>query len=198
PFINQLGTSNWKLGTDLKAFITGATGFVGSHVAQAVADAGADLRLLVRETSRRDNITHLRADIVIGDLADGTSLRSALYGCEYIFHVAADYRLWTKDPEVMYAANVAGTESLIRAAHEAGVKRIVYCSSVATMGFGNGGLVTDEETPVQLTDMIGHYKRSKFLAEQAAIQASKEGIDVVIVNPSTPIGEQDIKPTPTG
>jgi dihydroflavonol-4-reductase len=171
---------------------------VGSHVAQALSDAGADLRLLVRESSRRDNIAHLRAEIAIGDLSDETALRSAMYGCEYVFHIAADYRLWTKNPEEMYAANVAGTESVIRAAHEAGATRIVYCSSVATMGFGNGGLVTDEETPVRLTDMIGHYKRSKFLAEQAAMKAAKEGIDVVIVNPSTPIGEQDIKPTPTG
>jgi dihydroflavonol-4-reductase len=182
----------------LKVFVTGATGFVGSHVAQALADAGAELRLLVRPTSRRDNIENLRAEIAIGDLRDGALLRSAIYGCEYVFHIAADYRLWTRNPEEMYAANVAGTESLIRAAHEAGVKRIVYCSSVATMGFGNGGLVTDEDTPVQLADMIGHYKRSKFLAEQSAIEAAKQGIDLVIVNPSTPIGERDIKPTPTG
>jgi dihydroflavonol-4-reductase len=182
----------------LKVFLTGATGFVGSHVAQALSDAGADLRLLVRPTSRRDNIAHLQADIALGDLRDGVSLRSAMYGCEYLFHVAADYRLWTPDPEEMYASNVAGTESLIRAAQEAGVKRIVYCSSVATMGFGNGGLITDEETPVQLSDMIGHYKRSKFLAEQVAVDAAKRGVDIVIVNPSTPIGEQDIKPTPTG
>jgi len=182
----------------LNIFLTGATGFVGSHVAQALADAGADLRLLVRTNSRRDNIAHLRADIAIGDLRDGVSLRNAMYGCEYLFHVAADYRLWTRDPEQMYATNVAGTESLIRAAQEAGVKRIVYCSSVATMGFGNGGLITDEETPVELSDMIGHYKRSKFLAEQAAFEAARQGIDIVIVNPSTPIGEQDIKPTPTG
>jgi dihydroflavonol-4-reductase len=182
----------------LKVFVTGATGFVGSHVAQALADAGADLRLLVRESSRRDNIAHLQAEIAVGDLRDEAGLRSAIYGCEYVFHVAADYRLWTRDPEQMYASNVSGTESLIRAAHEAGAKRIVYCSSVATMGFGNGGLVTDEETPVELSNMIGHYKRSKFLAEQVAIEAATQGIDVVIVNPSTPVGEHDIKPTPTG
>ena len=182
----------------MKAFITGATGFVGSHVAQALVDAGADLRLLVRESSRRDNIAHIRGEIAVGDLRDASGLRSMMYGCEYVFHVAADYRLWTKDPEEMYATNVAGTEAIIRAAVEAGVKRIVYCSSVATMGFGNGGLVTDEETPVQLSDMIGHYKRSKFLAEQSAMEAAKQGVNIVIVNPSTPIGERDIKPTPTG
>lgn len=182
----------------MKVFVTGATGFVGSHVAQALADAGVELRLLVRPTSRRNNIENLKAEVALGDLSDEASLRSAIYGCEYVFHVAADYRLWTRDPEQMYASNVAGTKALLKAAHEAGVKRTVYCSSVATMGFGNGGLVTDEETPVALADMIGHYKRSKFLAEQVAIEAAKQGIDVVIVNPSTPIGERDIKPTPTG
>ncbi len=167
-------------------------------MAQALAEAGAELRLLVRPSSRRDNLEHLKGDIAIGDLRDEAGLRSAMYGCELVFHVAADYRLWTRDPEQMYASNVAGTKSILQAAHEAGVKRTVYCSSVATMGFGNGGLVTDEETPVALGDMIGHYKRSKFLAEQVAIEAARQGIDVVIVNPSTPIGERDIKPTPTG
>jgi dihydroflavonol-4-reductase len=121
-----------------------------------------------------------------------------MQGCELVFHVAADYRLWTRDPDEMYAANVAGTEAIIKAAQSAGVRRIVYCSSVATMGFGHGGSITDEDTPVSIDDMIGHYKRSKFLAEQVAIKAANEGVDIVIVNPSTPIGEQDIKPTPTG
>ena len=182
----------------MKVFLTGATGFVGSHVAQQLSDAGADLRLLVRSTSRRDNIAHLRADIVIGDLRDATSLRKLMDGCELVFHVAADYRLWTKDPQEMYAANVNGTQAILQGAKEAGVRRVVYCSSVATMGFGNGALITDEDTPVQVADMIGHYKRSKFLAEQVVIDAAKNGADVVMVNPSTPIGEQDIKPTPTG
>lgn len=121
-----------------------------------------------------------------------------MQGCELVFHVAADYRLWTRNPNEMYAANVGGTEAIIKSAQGAGVRRIVYCSSVATMGFGNGGLITDEETPVSIDDMIGHYKRSKYLAEEVALKAAKEGVDVVIVNPSTPIGEQDIKPTPTG
>ncbi len=182
----------------MKVFLTGATGFVGSHVAQALAAAGADLCLLVRASSRRDNLEHLRAEIVVGDLRDPSSLAPAMQGCELIFHVAADYRLWTRNSDEMYAANVAGTEGIIKSAQASGVRRIVYCSSVATMGFGNDGPITDEDTPVSLDDMIGHYKRSKFLAEQVAIKAAKEGVDVVIVNPSTPIGEQDIKPTPTG
>jgi dihydroflavonol-4-reductase len=182
----------------LKTFLTGATGFVGSHVAQQLSDAGADLRLLVRSTSRRDNIAHLRADVVVGDLRDTASLRKLMDGCELVFHVAADYRLWAKDPQEMYAANVNGTQAILQGAREAGVRRVVYCSSVATMGFGNGDLITDEDTPVQAADMIGHYKRSKFLAEQAVLEAAKNGANVVMVNPSTPIGEQDIKPTPTG
>jgi len=182
----------------LKVFLTGATGFVGSHVAQQLSDAGADLRLLVRNSSRRDNISHLQAEVVIGDLRDASSLRKLMDGCELVFHVAADYRLWTKDPQEMYAANVSGTQAILQGAREAGVRRVVYCSSVATMGFGNGDLITDEDTPVEVSNMIGHYKRSKFLAEQAVIDAAKNGADVVMVNPSTPIGEQDIKPTPTG
>jgi dihydroflavonol-4-reductase len=119
-------------------------------------------------------------------------------GCDAVFHVAADYRLWTKNPAEMYASNVDGTVAIINAAREAGVQRIVYTSSVATMGFGNGGDLTDESTPVSLSDMIGHYKKSKFLAEQRVLQAAREGVNVVMVNPTTPIGEQDIKPTPTG
>jgi dihydroflavonol-4-reductase len=182
----------------VKVFITGATGFVGSHVAQQLSDSGADLRLLVRQSSRRDNIAQVNADVVLGDLRDSASLRKGMEGCELAFHVAADYRLWTKNPDEMYDANVNGTQSLLKAAQEAGVRRVVYCSSVATMGFGNGDLVTDEDTAVSVADMIGHYKRSKFLAEQVVLDAAKNGVDVVMVNPSTPIGERDIKPTPTG
>ena len=182
----------------MKVFITGATGFVGSHVAQQLSDSGADLRLLVRQSSRRDNIAQVNADVVLGDLRDSASLRKGMEGCELAFHVAADYRLWTKNPDEMYDANVNGTQSLLKAAQEAGVRRVVYCSSVATMGFGNGDLVTDEDTAVSVADMIGHYKRSKFLAEQVVLDAAKNGVDVVMVNPSTPIGERDIKPTPTG
>ncbi len=182
----------------MKVFVTGGTGFVGSHVARQLSDAGADLRLLVRQCSRRDNLTHVNADLVTGDLRDASSLRKGMNGCELVFHVAADYRLWAKNPKDMYAANVEGTKAILLGAREAGVRRVIYCSSVATMGFGNGGVITDEDTPVSVSDMIGHYKRSKFLAEQVVIDAAKNGANVVMVNPSTPIGEQDIKPTPTG
>jgi len=182
----------------MKAFITGATGFVGSHVARLLAAQGADLRLLVRAHSRRDNIGTLRAEVVTGDLTDADSLRKGIEGCEVVFHVAADYRLWTRDPKSMYAANVGGTEQVIRCAQSAGVRRIVYTSSVATMGFRHEPQAVDEQSPVGEGDMIGHYKRSKFMAEEVAVKLAKQGAPVVVVNPSTPIGEQDIKPTPTG
>jgi dihydroflavonol-4-reductase len=185
----------------LKAFVTGATGFLGSHVARVLVEQGAELRLLVRRTSDLRNIADLSADRVEGDIRDATSIEKALSGCECVFHVAADYRLWVRDPDEMYRSNVEGTRFLIEAARKQGVRRIVYTSSVATMGFGSGsnnGRAADEESPVSLTDMIGHYKRSKFMAEQVAIDAGKSGVDVVIVNPTTPIGERDIKPTPTG
>jgi dihydroflavonol-4-reductase len=182
----------------LKAFITGATGFVGSHVARALADRGADLRLLVRSTSRNDNIADLKAEVASGDLRDPASLKNAMSGCEFVFHVAADYRLWVRDPDQMYRANVEGTRAILEAARESGVHRVVYCSSVATMGFTETGQIVDEDTPVSLADMIGHYKRSKFLAEQIALEAGRKGANVVVVNPTTPIGERDIRPTPTG
>jgi dihydroflavonol-4-reductase len=182
----------------MKAFVTGATGFVGSHVARALAEHGADLRLLVRPNSRTENIADLRAEIAQGDLRDPGSLKNAMMGCEFVFHVAADYRLWVRDPEEMYRANVEGTRSIIEAAQESGVRRVVYCSSVATMGFTADGRVADETSPVRLEDMVGHYKRSKFNAEQLALEAGRSGANVVVVNPTTPIGEGDIKPTPTG
>jgi dihydroflavonol-4-reductase len=182
----------------MKAFITGATGFVGSHVAFALAEQGADLRLLVRSTSRTDNISRLKAERVIGDLREPASLARAMAGCEFVFHVAADYRLWVRDPAEMYRANVEGTRAIIEAASASGVRRVVYCSSVATMGFTESGVIVDENTPVSLEDMIGHYKRSKFMAEQIALEAGRSGANVVVVNPTTPIGECDIKPTPTG
>jgi len=182
----------------MKAFVTGATGFVGSHVARALADQGADLRLLVRASSRTDNIAELRAEIAFGDLCDPASLKNAMTGCEWVFHVAADYRLWVRDPREMYQANVEGTRAIIEAARQNSVRRVVYCSSVATMGFTADGRIADETSPVSLEDMVGHYKRSKFLAEQVALEAGRSGRDVVVVNPTTPIGEGDIKPTPTG
>jgi dihydroflavonol-4-reductase len=188
----------------LKAFVTGATGFLGSHVARVLAEQGAELRLLVRPTSDLHNIDGLNAERVVGDLRDAGSIEKALSGCEVVFHVAADYRLWVRDPEEMYRSNVEGTRCLLEAARKQGVRRVVYTSSVATMGFqatngrGGHGKVADEQSPVGLADMIGHYKRSKFMAEQVAVDAAKSGVDVVIVNPTTPIGERDIKPTPTG
>jgi dihydroflavonol-4-reductase len=182
----------------MKAFVTGATGFVGSHVARVLAEQGANLRLLVRKTSRTENIANVPGERVIGDLTEVASLKQGMAGCEAVFHVAADYRLWTRNPHEMYAANVEGTRAIIKAAQESGVRRVVYCSTVATMGFTGNGTMTDETSPVSLADMIGHYKRSKFMAEQVVLEAAKAGADIVMVNPTAPIGEQDIKPTPTG
>jgi len=180
------------------AFVTGATGFVGSHVARALAARGADLRLLVRSSSDLRNIQDLRAEQVTGDLRDAESLKKALSGCDVVFHVAADYRLWVRDPDQMYRSNVDGTKAILEAARESKVRRVVYTSSVATMGFKSNGQFASEQSPVSLVDMIGPYKRSKFMAEEIAIQAGKSGMDVVVVNPTTPVGERDIKPTPTG
>jgi dihydroflavonol-4-reductase len=184
------------------ALVTGATGFVGSHVAAALAGQGADVRLLVRANSDLRNIEHLTADRVVGDLRDAVSIEKAVSGCEVVFHVAADYRLWVRDPDQMYAANVGGTRAILEAARSRGVRRVVYTSSVATMGFAapgdHPGHPADEGSPVALDKMIGHYKRSKFMAEQVAIEAGRAGMDVVVVNPTTPVGEQDLKPTPTG
>ncbi|HUS20324.1 MAG TPA: hopanoid-associated sugar epimerase [Terriglobales bacterium] len=178
--------------------ITGATGFVGSHVARELAAQGADLRLLVRSTSNTKNLEGLKADRVTGDLRDPGSLKLAMSGCEFVFHVAADYRLWTPSPHEMYQANVEGTRAIIQAARESGIRRVIYCSSVATMGFNDRAIPVKESDPVSIANMIGHYKRSKFMAEQVALEAGKGGANVVIVNPTTPIGENDIKPTPTG
>jgi dihydroflavonol-4-reductase len=182
----------------MNVFMTGATGFVGSHVARAFAAHGARLRLLVRPTSRLDNLAGVPAETVIGDLRNPESFRSALGECEVLAHVAADYRLWVREPQAMYAANVDGTRNLLAMAREFGVAKVVYTSSVATMGFREDGTIVDENTPVSLDDMIGHYKRSKYLAEQEAISAARNGQDVIVLNPTTPIGANDIKPTPTG
>jgi dihydroflavonol-4-reductase len=182
----------------MKVFLTGATGFVGSHVAREVAARGADLRLLVRRSSNLANIEGINAETVTGDLMDPESLRTAVRGCDAVMHVAADYRLWVRDPKVMDRTNVRGTRDLLRMAREEGVPRCVYTSSVATMGFRTDGTIVDEATPVALDDMVGHYKRSKFLAEQAAIEAARSGQSLLILNPTTPIGAGDLKPTPTG
>jgi dihydroflavonol-4-reductase len=182
----------------MKVFVTGATGFVGSHVARELAARGAEMRLLVRTTSNLANLEGLNAETATGDLLQPESLRSAIRGCDAVMHVAADYRLWVRDPDTMYRANVDGTRALLRIAREESVPRCVYTSSVATMGFKTDGTIVDESTPVSLADMVGHYKRSKFLAEQAAIEAAQGGQSVLILNPTTPIGSGDVKPTPTG
>jgi dihydroflavonol-4-reductase len=182
----------------MKIFLTGATGFVGHHVAQALADDGAKLRLLARKTSKLSNLEGIKGEIHTGDLSDPESIRPALEGCDALMHVAADYRLWIPDPKAMYRANVDGTRELLRMAREAGIKRVVYTSSVATMGFRKDGIIVNEDTPVSLKAMVGHYKRSKFMAEQVAIEAAKSGQHVMILNPTTPIGSNDSKPTPTG
>jgi dihydroflavonol-4-reductase len=179
-------------------FVTGATGFVGSHVARVLAEQGAELRLLVRSGSDLRNLQGIAADLVQGDLRDAACLPSALAGCEAVFHVAADYRLWVRDPEQMYRSNVEGTRAVLVAARNAGVRRVVYTSTVATMGFTHNGYPANESSPVSLAHMIGHYKQSKFLAEEVALHAGRSGMDVVVVNPTTPVGERDIKPTPTG
>ncbi len=182
----------------MKAFVTGATGFLGSHVARVLGEQGADLRLLVRSTSNLRNLEGIKAETATGDLRDSSSLEKGMSGCDTVFHVAADYRLWVRDPAEMYRSNVDGTKAILDAARKHGVRRVVYTSSVATVGFTGNGHPADEDSPVSLADMIGPYKRSKFMAEQLAMEAGGSGMQVVVVNPTTPVGEQDLKPTPTG
>lgn len=167
-------------------------------MAKALAAQGAELRLLVRRTSNLANLEGIAGDTHVGDLAQPESLRPALDGCDAVMHVAADYRLWVSDPAALYRANVDGTRELLRLSREAGVPRVVYTSSVATMHFFADGRVTDEDVSVSISDMVGHYKRSKFLAEQEALAAARAGQHVVILNPTTPVGSHDAKPTPTG
>jgi len=171
---------------------------MGSHVAQQLSRDGADLRILIRPTSKLENLAGLPAETVVGDLLQVEALRTAIRGCEAVMHVAADYRLWVTDPETMLATNVTGTRELLRLAREENCRRVVYTSSVATIGFFSDGRISDEVTPVSLADMVGHYKRSKFLAEQEAVAAARQGQQVIILNPTTPIGSGDTKPTPTG
>jgi len=179
--------------------VTGATGFVGAAVARRLIAAGKSLRFLVRAGSDTRNIDGLPGARAIGDLGDAASLKKAADGCDAVFHVAADYRLWVPNPAEIYRINVEGSVALVRAATAAGARRIVYCSSVAVLGINKDGTPSDEDTPVALADMIGHYKRSKFLAEEAVRKlVAAEKAPVVIVNPSTPVGPRDVRPTPTG
>lgn len=182
----------------MKAFVTGATGFIGAHLALALLGDGHQVRALVRPGSDRRNIAGAPIELVEGDLDDRGRLAEQMAGCDAVFHVAAHYSLWVKDRDSIYRANVDGTENLLAAARAAGVKRFVHTSSVAAIGVPAPGAIGTEETQTTLEDLVSDYKKSKYLAEQAARRAARDGMDVVIVNPSTPVGERDIKPTPTG
>lgn len=183
----------------MKTLITGASGFVGSAVLRQLLSSGHEIRALVRPDSNLRNLAGLEVEVVTGDLRDPASADCALKGCNALFHVAADYRLWVPRPEEMYKTNVEGTRNILLAAGRRGLERVVYTSSVATLGCLPCGSPADENTKVTLADMIGHYKRSKFLAEGEVLRlVNEDSLPVVIVNPSTPVGPRDIKPTPTG
>jgi dihydroflavonol-4-reductase len=182
----------------MKALVTGASGFVGAAVARALCERNWEVRCLVRERSNRRNLQDLAVEWAVGDLADGPSLERALAGCQVLFHVAADYRLGARDSGPLYQTNVEGTRNVLKAAERTRVERVVHTSSVATIGLPADGSPGDEATPVALEDMIGHYKRSKFLAEQIVREWAASAGHAVIVNPSTPMGPGDVKPTPTG
>ncbi len=178
--------------------ITGATGFVGNHVARLLVGSGDSVRVLVRPTSDLRALEGLLVERVAGDLRDAASLDRAMRGVRRVFHVAADYRLWSRRPDEIYESNVTGTRNLLDAARRAGVERFVYTSTVATIAVSRPGALPNEDTRATLNEMIGHYKRSKFLAEQEALRAAVDGLPVVVVNPTTPVGPGDSKPTPTG
>lgn len=182
----------------MKALVTGATGFVGAAVARALVDAGTDVRVITRPDSDLRNLAGLAVEQVHGDLRDRASLRRALAGCQQLYHVAAHYALWAKDPSVFYDVNVTGTRTLLETAQELGTERIVYTSTIGAIGLPEHGGPGTEETPVSLAQMAGDYKRSKYLAEQEVLKLARAGLPVVIVNPTAPVGERDIKPTPTG
>ncbi len=182
----------------IDALVTGATGFVGANVARELLLDGATVRVLARPHNDRRALEGLKVEICEGDLVDAASVRRAVQGARIVFHVAADYRLWARHPEEIYRANVEGTRAVMQAAADAGVGRVVYTSSVGALGIPKDGTPGTETTPVTLADMVGPYKASKFLAEQVALGFALKGLPVVIVNPSTPIGPWDVKPTPTG
>jgi dihydroflavonol-4-reductase len=182
----------------MQALVTGGTGFVGANVVRELLRDGWSVRALVRPGSDRRALAGLPVELSEGDLLDPASLRRAVAGVQHVFHIAADYRLWARDPSALYRANVDGTRAILTAAGEAGVSRIVYTSTVGALGLPGDGRPGDEDTPVSLADMIGPYKRSKFLAEQVALELVRAGLPVVVVNPSAPVGPWDVKPTPTG
>jgi len=199
PAIDPCPTEGPPALSTAPTLVTGATGFVGSAVARVLLDRGHELRLLVRRGGDRRNVDGLPADLAEGDLRDPASLGAAVQGCRYVVHVAADYRLWVPDPGPMMAANVDGTRALLRAARDAGAERVVYCSSVAALGLVGDGTPGTESTPVHPDAIVGAYKRSKYLAEQAVRALVRdEGVPAVIVNPTAPVGPRDVKPTPTG
>ncbi|MBC5796576.1 MAG: hopanoid-associated sugar epimerase [Sphaerospermopsis kisseleviana] len=181
----------------MRAFVTGGTGFVGSHVVRSLLESGYKVTALVRRSSNLGNLRSLEIDIVKSDLND-PNIWKQMQGCNYLFHVAAHYSLWQKDRDLLYRHNVEGTRNILAAAQKAGIERTVYTSSVAAIGVGKSGKVVDENHQSPVEKLVGDYKKSKFLAEQAAKEAAKQGQDIVIVNPSSPIGPLDIKPTPTG
>ncbi len=184
--------------TDDLTFVTGATGFVGSHVLRQLLRRGDRVRVLARDSSRKANVEAFGCEMVIGDLKDSMSMVRCVQGCRRVYHVAADYRLWVRNPQEIYDSNVGGTRNLLSACCEAGIEKVVYTSTVGTIGVRTDGVPADEDSPVKLDDMIGHYKRSKFMAEQVAMEFAASGLPLVIVNPTTPVGRGDIKPTPTG
>jgi dihydroflavonol-4-reductase len=182
----------------MDALVTGGTGFVGANVVRELLAEGATVRVLARPRSNRRALADLRVEVVEGDLLDAASLRRAVAGVQTVFHVAADYRLWVPDPQLLFRTNVDGTRAVLEAATAAGARRIVYTSTVGVLGIPHDGAPGTEETPVSLRDMVGPYKTSKFLAERAALEMARAGAPVVVVNPSAPVGPWDVKPTPTG
>jgi dihydroflavonol-4-reductase len=182
----------------MRVLLTGATGFVGGAVLRALVRAGREVRVLVRPDADRYNIRDMPVEIYHGDVRDRDTVRRATAGCQQVYHVAALYKLWVRRKAEMYACNVTGTENILAAAREHNVEKVIYTSSVAALGIPNDGTPGTEQTPVMLSHMVGHYKRSKFLAEQVALRYAQEGMPVVIVNPSTPVGAADVRPTPSG
>src|SRR5712692_6454878 len=182
----------------MKTLVTGATGFIGSHLARLLVEQGAHVRALVRPTSRLDAIDGLPLELVRGDLRDAASVASAIQGVDRVFHVAADYRLWARNPQDIYESNVIGTRNLLEACRSSQVARFVYTSSVATIAVPRGAVIPNEATKAELGEMVGHYKRSKLLAEREVLAAAEAGLPAVVVNPTTPVGPGDWKPTPTG
>jgi dihydroflavonol-4-reductase len=182
----------------MKVFVTGGTGFVGAHLVRHLVESGDEVICLARSTSRLDNLKGLPVKVVFGDICQLGTLRPAMKGCRRVFHCAADYRMWCKDPGVMHGINLQGTRNVMQAAWDENVDRVVYTSTVGCLGIRPDGTPAQETAAVKLDDLVGHYKRSKFQAEQEAENWARKGLPVVIVNPSTPVGDLDIKPTPTG